>query len=1146
MKLPFRRGDRVALNFILGNSGAGKTHFIYETMIQNADRRPHESFLLIVPEQYTLQTQQELIANHPRKGIISIEVLSFQRLAYRIYDDLGIADKVLLKDTGKNMVIRRLVEKHKHEFSAISRQCNKKGFINELKAFITESYQYGIDQETIEKMQEATGDTELKSKLSDLQILLTEYKSFLEEKYFTSESTMDLLVEGISKNSWLSQANIYIDGFYGFTPIQYRVIEQLLLKAKSVHVSITINDDEDLLQCDDETQLFFESKKVYNTLSSIANKHGIHVESPVVMNQGTPRYCLNPALEHIEKFLYRYPIKVYSQKQDNIYISQASNMRRECQYVADSIMKLCMEQGYRYKDITVLTGDLEGYGQILVKTFNNYGIPFFIDQKKSIIGHTVVTFILSALECIYKNFSYMSIFRYIKSGLLDVEKSQVDMLENYVIAYGVQGFNAWNAEWNKYYPYADGVIQTDNNHYMDKINEIRNVIIEPLGKLREVSISKNVTVFDLTKALYDFMQALRIDEKMLEFSKIFGDQGQLLLEREYKQIYPLIIDVLEQMADILGDQPTNIKDFHKMLEAGFEACEMGVVPPGLDQVLIGDVERSRIKESRALFVLGLNEGKIPKVSNPSGFITDAERDLLTSKGFQMSASQKMNAFKTQFNLYMGLIRVREKLYMSYSKTDIEGNSLRSALLLNYIKRMFPKLKVLDLDEIYAKRLVVNQPKPTFLQMVQRLNEPNSFSESEMQQTYSWFNSEKQWKKTLEDSEQAIFMVNHEAPLSMETAEKLYTKELKNSVSRLETFAKCPFAHFVDYGLKLKERIDFGVKSPDIGNLFHKVIDRSSRLIEQRNLDWSRFHEFSNEIVEAAVQEVVQSEKRGVFLSNARTVYMTRRLTRIAKRALSAISYQITKGDFRPIAYELPFDATKDGLETLKINFNSKQSMKLTGRIDRLDGYEQEDTLYLSIVDYKSGQNNIDVLAVYYGLQLQLFVYMAAARESKEKEGYNKVIPAGVFFFHIDDPILQPKGDRDKKVIEAEILKQLRLKGLVLDEPEIIKRLDKNIQKASDVIPVSISADGRLAKSSSILSQESFEDLQKYVTEKVNQIGKDIVDGHIDIQPYQLKKETACDYCNYLPICRFERGLGENEYRRLEFLSKDQVFEQIKT
>jgi ATP-dependent helicase/nuclease subunit B len=1110
----------------------------------NKSQHNNDTIIIIVPEQFTLQAQKDIINMNKAKGIMNIEVLSFQRLAYRIIDDLKINGRALLKDTGKGMIIRKIVNEYKDNFAIISKNINKKGYVNELKSLITEYFQYNIKEEQLEKSIDGCKQQLLKEKLKDTKILFEAFKNYIDDKYITTESTLDLLSNAIKDNEFLKDKVIFIDGFYGFTPLQYKIMKELMIKVSKIYVSVTFDCNEDY-SIDDESNLYYESKKTISKIRNIGKEENILEENSILMDdEQSQRFKSNPSLYHLQKNLYRYPYKIYREKVAGLYMCQASNVRKEVKYVADSIMKLLMEKNYRYKDIAVVTGDLEGYEHIVKHTFYEYNIPFFIDRKKTIMTNPLVELIISVLDINIKNYKYESIFTYIKTGLLSIQKSDIDLLENYVLAYGIRGKRRWNDTWEMPYP----LIKDTDSEYaqtiLENINKAKEELLLPLNEFAH-KVHKNKDVKQITKAIYELLDNLSIEELINNSVKKFENNNELILQKEYSQIYKIIIELLDQIVDILGSEELSLKEYKEVLEAGLMQCEMGIVPPSLDQVVIGDLERSRIGEVRALFVIGINEGKIPKVINKPNLITDPERQTLLDLGIEIAPDNKINIFKEQFNIFMGLLKTREKLYLSFSRADATGKSTRPSMLFLTIRKMFQNIEVLDVDMLYDNKIVVNRPKPTFTNVINKIKEIDTEDDIyNIKDIYTWYKYKPIWNEILVQSLSGKKHSNGEDKLSEQASSMLYGDKLHNSVSRLELFAKCPFAHFINYGLKANERLEYSISMPDIGMLFHKAIEEFSVKLSNRNLDWKDIdNEYRDSLVEEVVKEIVARDKRSIYYSNNRNEYILNRLIRITKRAIWAISYQISKGDFRPAKNEYIFNNSDLEIDALNIDFGNNKSMKLSGIIDRVDEYQDGDNLYVTVVDYKSGNQKFDMVALYYGLQMQLFVYLNAVTELN-KSMNKKVIPAGVFYFRIHDPIIKTEGNIDKNEVNQEIKKEMKLRGLVIDDINIIKKIDNEFTSKSDVLPVTITSKGNISKNSSIMSQEDFEKLQCYVKDMSKELGKKIIEGDISINPYKKNDETGCDYCNYLPICQFDSDIDGNKYRYLKNIDLKNVLSKI--
>lgn len=1136
----------MSLQYILGCSGSGKTRKCYDLMIQESLKQEDRPLIVIVPEQFTLETQKDLVKLHPSSGIMQIEVLSFQRLAYRIFDELGVANKTLLGNTGQGMVIRKILEDNRDKLELFYKNSGKNGFIKELKSIITELFQYDISSTDLMSLTNEDKPL-LKTKLNDIALVYDEFNKYIKEKYITTEETLDLLSHAITKSKFLQDAIIWIDGFYGFTPIQYKVINEILSKVQKLYLTFTIDSVDNLDDLRDDSGLFFESKKAMNKINTLARNQEINIKENIFIEHSIPhRFRQNSSIAHLEKNIFRYPYKIYDKTVEGIHIYSASDIRQEVDHVANRIIELVRNENIRYKDIAIVTGDLNGYENKIEQLFKDYEIPFFIDRKKTILSHPLVELIRSALDIISKNWSYESVFGYLKTSLSGADRDHIDLLENYVLAYGIRGRKRWQQIWE--YPYTN-LQHEENKDYLkdvlDNINQVRERIIEPLLVLNDRINNSKVEVREITEALYGLLDYLGVEDKIKAYADKFSRNNHLLLEREYQQIYPIIMDLLDKIVEILGKEQVSVKEYSAILESGLEQCELGLVPPGLDQIVIGDLQRSRLKEVKVLFVLGLNEGKIPSMSNKANILSDIERDILEQAGLELAPNSKRKVFEEQFLIYMGLTKPKEKLYLSFSRTDGDGKALRPSILVSRIKKMYQDLEVVNIESLDNENSI-NQQVPTFRRLIEKMR---TYYEQDMndiwKDVYSWYFQDEEWREPTISAVKGLYHENNEDKISYEAVSKIYGDTLMNSVSRLESYSKCPFLHFIDYGLKVNERKVYELSVPDIGILFHRSIYEFSKKITSRGVEWTKVTDsLRDQLVEETVSEIANKYSYNIFNSTSRNAYLIRRLTRITKRAIWAIQYQIKKGEFKPTDYEVAFSADKGDLKSLKIDFDDQRAMKLRGAIDRVDKYETDDTVYVKVVDYKSGKNSFNITALYYGLQLQLLVYLNAVTELERSKTSKKVIPAGVFYYHIDDPMIKQDGEVNYHQLEKEIIKSLKMKGLVLEDIDIIKKMDRDIEGNSDIIPVNITTKGKIGSRSSVASEEKISQLQNYVYNKTSEIGREIMEGNINIYPYKDSKGTGCDYCDYSSICQFDEIAGNNEYRKLLDMSKEDIWRLI--
>ena len=1140
-------GEIMSLQIISGKTGSGKTYYCSNQIIKQSDKDKSENYILLVPEQFTLQTQKDMVIQHPQEGILSIEVLSFERLAFKLFDEVGGISKKILEDTGKSLVVRKVLGEQKKELKLFSKNIDKVGLVDDIKSIITEFLQYNIRSNQIKDLRNTYKESPLlQAKIEDLINIYNAFEEFIEENYITNEEVLDELSEVIFKSEYIKKCNIWIDSFTGFTPIQYKVLEQLMIHAKNVKITLTL-DTHKIKEKENKYQLFYESKKTYNKLIDIAKENNIKIDKDIWLGNNIPiRLKGNKEIAHLEKNIFRYKYEIYNQDLEHINIHIADHMSNEINYVGRKIIHLVREYGYRYKEIAVVTGDIGRYSMFIDKIFADYNLPIFIDQKKTIIANPLIEFVRATLDIFNNYWTHDSIIRLLRTDLMGLSREETDIVDNYSLAYGIRGMKKWCNEWEK--PYPKQIEEENNSISIEYLNELREKVVNSLeGLYNGIKGTNKVEI--ITEKIYLFLEELKIEEKIIMLADDFKEKGELILEREFRQIFGLLVELFDKTVEILGNEEIKLKEYAKILDAGLEQSSMGLVPPGLDQIVIGDIERTRLKDIKVLFLIGCNEGVIPKIETDTGILSDKDREQFQEKGIVLAPTSKEKSFEDQFNIYMNLTKPSDRLYFSLSKLDADFKNIRPSTLINQVLKIYPKLRIGYDDNINEKELIT-LPDSTLKYLVDNLRDikvkPLSNTWKEV---YGWYYKNEPWNKKIIKIVEGLFYENQEEYLSEETVKKLYGKYLVNSVSRIEQFAKCPFSHFAKYGLKINERMIYELTVPDIGILFHNAIEHFSKKLKANNLEWNGLDkELRVKLVEESVRDVAEQYGHHIFFSSSKNEYLIQRVIRITNRTIWALQKHIESGAFKPSEYEVGFNSSDEDLKSLKIEFSNDQVLQLTGKIDRLDKYQDEDNIYLKIIDYKSGKQSFDLVALYYGLQLQLFVYLNAAMELEKKgEGTktNKaVVPAGAFYYHIDDPIITTEKQLTEKEMEELILNQLKMDGLVLDDIEVIKLLDKNMSTQSNIIPVKLKKDGSPSKSSSVANKENFEKLSKFVDNKVKDFGSEIINGNIEIAPYELNDKKACDYCSYSSVCQFDNNLEDNNYKKLVNLKKEDAWKYI--
>ncbi|MCD8038276.1 MAG: helicase-exonuclease AddAB subunit AddB [Lachnospiraceae bacterium] len=1143
--------EYMGLKFYIGASGSGKSRLLYKRIIEESIKNPHTNYLLVVPDQFTMQTQLEVVKRHPNRGIMNIDVLSFGRLSHRIFEEVGGNDRPVLDDTGKSLVLRRVAANLEDELTVMKRNVRKPGYISEIKSALSEFMQYGLTPNDVDGLcGYAAKRGALCYKLRDLHTLYQGFLDYIDERFITTEETLDILKSVLSRSRVVKDSVIAFDGFTGFTPVQNKVIQELILQARQVIVTVTMDTRENPYALDGEQKLFHLSKKTIHDLDRLCREAGVkREEDEKITDARVYRYKDNAGLSHLERELFRYPHREFQGQQDSIRIFEASNPREELRQVCLKIKQLVRERDYCYRDIAVVTGDLERYGFLAQEEFSRFDIPYFLDRTNKLVLNPFIEFIRSALLVVIREYSYESVFHFLRCGLSGISPEEADRLENYVMTMGIRGKRAWSKRFTRHMKDRE-----DDAQALEELNRIREKIVDMLEPL----MRRRATGREYVNALYEFIVNARIEKGLEAYAAKFKEKNDLVRAKEYEQIYRLVMELLEQICSLLGDEELDVGEFADILDAGFAEIKVGAIPQSVDKVVIGDIERTRIGEIKALFFIGVNDGIIPKSGGTGGIISDIDREFLQESDYELAPTPRQQMYIQRLYLYMMMTKPADCLFLSYAKVDSEGKSIRPAYLIDTVAKLFPDIET-QRPELRSAEEQLDSPADALAYLVELLRRyaSDGLHDAQSQRDrqvfftlYDTCSGNERYAPIVDGMKRAAFEYLANAgsiKLPKELAGLLYGQILKNSASRIEKFAACAYAHFLQYGLGLSERDKYSFESVDMGNVFHETLESFSDKLQEEGYTWFDFpKEAGQRIVGECLESYAAAYGETVLYSSKRNEYMITRMRRILNRTVQTLQYQLRQGAFEPEGFEMSFQTVSD-LDAVNIALSGEERLRLIGRIDRIDTCRQGDKLYVKVIDYKSGNRQFDLAALYYGLQLQLVVYMNAAVELEKKKNPDmRVIPAAMLYYNVSDPITETeKGEPDAVEVEQAILDELKMTGMVSDNEEIIRLLDRNFETKSTLLPVARKKDGSFTQGSSVLSGEDFETVSNFVNHKIKELGTAILDGEIGLRPYEQNDRTACTYCAYKSVCGFDRKLGSGLVRRLEDLSREQAIEKMK-
>ena len=1106
----------MSLKFVFGPSGSGKSYQLYDYVIRESVKFPDRQYIVLVPEQFTMQTQKDLVMQHPNHGIMNIDVLSFVRLAYRIFEETGGQALPVLDDEGKNLILRKIAGDYEKDLKVLKGNMKKLGYISEVKSVLSEFDQYDIGEEELRQMKVAAGEnSRLYYKLQDLEVLYIGFKKYLEDRFITKEELLDALCRVVKGSDILKESTIVLDGFTGFTPVQNRLLGELLEVCREVIVTVTMDDRENPYVYKHPYQLFALGKHTVTSLIQIAAERKVSVEDPLCLyERPLYRFCDNSAMEFLERNIFRYSKECYKEKQGAVRVHVARNPREEAMKAAGRVRNLVRTKGYRYRDIGVIVSNMEVYGDDLGQAFDLYEIPVFMDHKRSILLNSFVEYIRSLLNMVKDNFSYESVFRFLRTNLSGFTYGEVDELENYVIALGIRGYKKWQESWIRRPKY----LEEEN---LEILNHNRVRLVEKVDTLVYVLRQRSKTVKDVTMALYEFMVREELQLKLQRQSEVFQEAGELALAKEYSQVYRILIELFDKFVELLGDEKVTMEFWIRplILQPLYEEARVGGIPPGIDQVVVGDMQRTRLKDMKALIFVGANDTFLPGALIRSGLLTERDRDKFATGKIHLSPGGKEKAYEQKFYLYMNLTKPSETLDIYYSKVSADGKSIRPSYLIQEMQRLFSGLEIED-EEKQAFSAQEWTPKLGMQKVIRGFQDGNAMDQ-EWQELYSWYKRQPQWQYRVEELMKSGFYTRPADGLTKEVAKQLYGEHFQDSITRIERFSACAFAHFLTYGLRLRERQTYEFQPLDLGNVCHSALEYYSRKLKEEHLSWTEIEEEKRqEYIDDSVEHAISDYGNSVLYSSARNEYMIERMKRLLTRTIWALTKQLEAGDFVPVAYEMRFE---------------------NGKIDRVDLCKDKDKVYVKVLDYKTGSKAFDVVALYHGLQLQLMVYMDAAVKMTQKHyPDSEVIPAGVFYYRLNDPLVEKKVVGEEEEIWQKVLKELKVDGVMNLKDETLEHLDHCQVGESAVIPVKYNKNGSLSKNSKVASEQEFEVMMRHALGKVFKVHQKILSGEVAAFPYRRKQESGCDYCAYRHICGFDQKIPGYKYRDIFEMTQSEV------
>ena len=1105
----------MSLRYVIGSEGSGKTEWMYREMLRLCEEQPDASVYYFVPDQATLQAQKDLVKRHRNGCVMNIDILSFSRLKFRLIEELGDCFPTILDDIGKSMVLKKVLYETDGRTVLYSGKHRKPGFVSEMKSMISEFQRYLVDADKLRELSEAADDGVLKEKLSDLSIILREFRQDLGDRFLTEEDIYTAMCPLAERSAKLRDSYIFLNGFTGFTPSQFLLLTSLLRVSSQMTVALTM-DAALYGKTIRAESMFHITAKTIAGLGKIADSEGIPVEQPVLL--GNPGDT--DALSFVKNHLLRNDGRVYTGDANGVTIRSAKSIHEEVRYLVTEIERLVRTEGLRYRDIGVIAGDVPTYAEELSEMLTEADIPSYIDYKPDLMNDPMIDLIRSALTLIVTDFRSDKVAHYMKNVISGYDYTDACRFENYLLAKGIRGYSAYKNPFRYRYASKHAVD-------LDEINRIREALVSDLTPLRD-GLKEAKTGAEYVRVLYDYMLRHHCYERMQELSEQAEEsdcRGALRKSREFGAVYEAVINVLDSFHQLLGNVPLSAAEFTEVLDAGFTEFRLGMIPPVEDSVTIGDSKRSRIDSVKHLFFLGVNEGTVPGGGAPSLILSEKERDILSGMQVELGDTPKDGLSTEEFYIYLACAKPSRGLTLTYPKCGNGAAERKPSYILYRILGLLPKLRITSErdDAGLFPEIAADRGRRLFLNALNGEGEVSEYAKGLVE----WFLNGDGRKYLSEDESFFERARSGEIPpeaIAETLSKALYGNVLKGSVTMLERYAECPYRVFLERGLGLEERPVYGPSKADSGTLIHDALWHFSENVKKSG---QTFRLLSDEdaarIMEETIDGILSGEKAEIYRANERYAYQAYRLKGILSHMVGIIQKQLRAGRFEPEEFEKEFAFCSE-------------HMDLRGKIDRVDVCKEDGKNYIKIIDYKSGKTAFSYENLYEGLLLQLPVYMKELIREDEKNN----IPAAMFYSRTDDPFVPDGKDTEEKRLAA-----LKPSGVILDDRTMIPYLDNEFfakdSHSSDIVPLS----KKNGLYEGTLTDEEFRKILAFAEEKMETESEEILRGNIKRRPMDKGNQlTSCSNCDFKDLCKDFGSRPGEKIRSIKKLTKTEFFEKI--
>ncbi len=1147
----------MAVQFILGRSGTGKTSYcIRATVSALLEPADEQRLILLVPEQATYQAERAILSDKRIAGYNRLSVLSFDRLQFLLSGKNTARPQ--LSRIGRQMIVHRILRDNKSKLKVFGSSANQPGLGRQMAETITELHQYAKTTDDIDQLLGELQKDEHNSlavlKFADIGLIFEKYSKFIEGRFIDPDIQLTRACRAVAKAGFVKGAKLWVDGFAGFTTAELAILAELLKVVADAQIALCLDPSNiDLANPDSEkldpVGLFNPTERTYADLVELIKKCKLRLAKPIILDEAF-RFSSCPQLAHIERNAFKLEASKMSAA-DNIRIISAPNARAEAQFVARQILQLVKEKDYRYRDIAVIASDIDSYQHYIRAYFDDYGIPFFIDKRKPLNQHAAIQLICSALQAVTGGFFSSDIFAYLKTDLVPIERGDVDVLENYCLAFGISG-DDWQSE--KKWDFAG----EDNGDFDEqRINEIRLKVSGPLLELRDGlcpgnNPAKTIGAEEFGRIIFDFIDGLGVRERIGSWVEEASERKDYAAVDEHLQFYDKLIDIFDELVEVFAGQEMGCEDYVAILESAFSQLTLAFIPPTLDQVLVGSIERSRHPDLKAVFLIGATQRQFPVPVSFDSILSEDDRSAAESADFPLAATASQMLAERQYLAYIAFTRPSQFLCVTYPSADDKASAVPRSQFIANLESLFENLNE---ESIVGEQITIEKVHgETELAdlLCSQLGKDASGNllgvgcalHTLLRGLLNGICSDEQLGE-LGSKVQSAINYDNRAELDKTIVEKLFSREIRSSATRLSTFSACPYQYFARYVLELKEREEFKFEPLDVGIFYHRVLDA---LLKQLEAERENFATVRDErLLELLREQISKLVREDSFISNfadrrGYNQFIIHSASEVLEDCVPAIAQMVRAGSFRPKLSEVAFGEVKDihdALGEYELGLSDNRLLFLDGKIDRLDIAELDDEKIAIVFDYKRRDKSFSWAKLYHGLDMQLPIYMLAVRSASNPQ-YKVQNVAGAF--HMPVEVTPARATLDELLEKTEGF-DYKAKGVF--NGEFARELDKTASKDSKFYNFYVTKDNEPYGNygnRGVLKPADFEKVLKFTERKIVQLAEEILSGRIDVKPYRLSGKSPCSYCKYKSVCRFDWQI--NDYNPLESFGKIRVLEEM--